>query len=1153
VPEPAAFVHLHNHSDYSLLDGASKIKDLVDTAFSMGMSALALTDHGNLFGAMQFYNTAVKKGLKPIIGCEVYVAKESRHKKSGGGDQSNHLVLLAKDIGGYHNLCRLVSLGYLEGFYYRPRIDKELLSQYSNGLIALSSCLKGAVPQKLLMEQPQEATAEATELRDIFGTGNFYLELQDHNLEAQQRINPSIVEISQKTGIPLVCTNDSHYLRREDNVAHDVLLCIGTGKIVSQTDRMRYETDQFYFKSPKEMKKLWGHIPAAIQNTVRIAEQCDLQIETSQLLPPFDVPAGFDADGYFEKTVREGFRDRCIHLSRLAAEGHLKHPISEYEERLDFEIAMIKQMHFSSYFLIVWDLIKYARDHSIPVGPGRGSVVGSLVAYSLRITDIDPLQYELFFERFLNPERIAPPDIDMDFCMNRRSEMIGYAEKKYGRDNVCQIITFGTMAARGVIRDVGRSLDVSYADADRIAKLIPNEPNANIDLALKKEPRLKEELKNPQIANLIRIAKRLEGLSRHSSTHAAGVVIAPKPLIELIPLHKTGKDEITTQYSMKDLESIGLLKMDFLALTTLTVIDSTVRRIREEKGIDLDLLSIPLTDPQVFGLFSEGKTNGIFQFESGGMKSELRRLKPERFEDLIALNALYRPGPMDMIADFIKRKQGSIRVRYPHPALEEILKETYGVIVYQEQVMQIASKMAGFSLGEADILRKAMGKKEAKDMISMREKFLAGARKNGIPDKAAVQVFDLIKKFAQYGFNKSHSTAYALLAYQTAYLKVHYPVEFMAALLSSEIGNTEKIVMYIAECKDMGIPVLPPDINESELEFLSSEGRIRFGMLAIRNVGEGAIRSVLEYRKGSGRFRSLFQFCEEIDSRSLNKRVLESLVKSGALDSLDWRRSQCMAMIDTAIEYGQKARRDRESGQKGLFAALTTGETGLAEPAPPDLPEWPLEQRLAFEKETLGFYVSGHPLDRFADEVTRFSKRSIADLIGEGQNSDCKIAGIVTDARTRRTKKGDLMALFNLEDLTGAVEAVVFPNSFSKFEPYLTADFPLLVSGRFEAEDERVCKIIVSDVQPLPGILERNAKTLRIRASIPELSPESATLLHRLLELNRGNTGVELELYYPSDFRVNILSSDFVKVKSSPELIEEIENICGSGSVHVMD
>ncbi|MGD0098785.1 MAG: DNA polymerase III subunit alpha [Acidobacteriota bacterium] len=1153
MSETTPFVHLHNHSEYSLLDGASKIEHLVDTALSMGMPALALTDHGNLFGAIQFYNAASKKGLKPIIGCEIYVAKESRHKKIGGGDQSNHLVLLAENLDGYHNLSKLVSYGFLEGFYYKPRIDKELLAQYGGGLIAMSACLKGGVPQKLLMEQPDAALAEAAELRDIFGKGNFFLELQNHGLANQQRVNPAIIEIARKTGIPLVCTNDTHYLRRDDSVAHDVLLCIGTGKLVSQQDRMRYESDQFYFKSFDEMNLLWSEIPEALQNTLRIAERCNLKIETEQALPPFDVPPGFTSDSYFEKTVREGFQARRSHLEALWAQGDLKHPLSVYDERLDFEIEMIKKMQFSSYFLIVWDLIKYARDHSIPVGPGRGSVVGSLVAYSLRITDIDPLQYELFFERFLNPERIAPPDIDMDYCMNRRADMIEYVTKKYGRDNVCQIITFGTMAAKGVIRDVGRSLDIPYADVDRIAKLIPEELNATIDRALEQEPRLKEEMKNPQIANLIEIGKRLEGLSRHSSTHAAGVVIAPKPLVELLPLQKTNKEEITTQYSMKDLESIGLLKMDFLALTTLTVIDSAIRRIREEKGIDLDLASIPLTDSKVFELFSEGKTNGIFQFESGGMKTELRRLKPERFEDLIALNALYRPGPMDMIPDFIKRKQGLIEVRYPHPVLEEILKETYGVIVYQEQVMQIASKMAGFSLGQADILRKAMGKKMASVMQSMRDKFIEGARKNKIAEKTAIQVFDLMEQFAQYGFNKSHSTAYALLAYQTAYLKVHYPVQFMAALLSSEIGNTEKIVMYIAECKDMGIRVLPPDINESALDFRSMDAAIRFGMLAIRNVGEAAIRSVLEFRAQHGRFRSLFHFCEEVDTRSLNKRVLESLVKSGALDSLGWKRSQCMALIDTAIEYGQKVRRDRESGQKGLFSDFVSGPAAIAEPAPPAIPEWPAEQRLAFEKETLGFYVSGHPLDRFAAELSRFSKKTIADLISEGKSTECRIAGIVTDFRTRRTKKGDLMAVFALEDLTGAVETVVFPGSYSKFESYMTADCPILISGRFEAEDERTHKLIASDLQPLAGIAERNAKTLCIRACLSDLSPGSATMLHRLLEQHRGETGVELELYYPSDFRVNIQSADFVKVKSSSELIEQIESICGPGSVHVLN
>ena len=1153
MPELTPFVHLHNHSDYSLLDGASKIESMVDTAVSMGMPALALTDHGNLFGAIQFYSTARKHGIKPIIGCEVYVAKEDRLKKTGGGDQSNHLVLLAENLQGYQNLSKLVSFGYLEGFYYKPRIDKSLLSQHSDGLIALSACLKGAIPQKLHSEQFDGAVEEAIVLRDIFGRGNFFLELQDHNLPAQKQVNPGILEISKKTGIPLVCTNDTHYILPQDSVAHDVLLCIGTGKTVQQQDRIKYESDQFYFKSSEEMYALFRHAPEALQNTFRIAERCDLEIPTEQPLPPFKVPDGHTSDSYFELVTRKGFQNRHRNLEILSKEGKLKYPLSAYEERLNFEIDMIQRMQFSSYFLIVWDLIKYARDNKIPVGPGRGSVVGSLVSYSLSITDIDPLQYELFFERFLNPERIAPPDIDMDFCMKRRSEMIEYSAQKYGRDNVCQIITFGTMAARGVIRDVGRSLDIPYAEVDRIAKLIPDELNATIDKALDHEPRLVEEMKSPQIENLISIAKRLEGLSRHSSTHAAGVVIAPKPLVELVPIQKTNKDEITSQYCMKDLESIGLLKLDFLALTTLTVIDNTVQRVHEETGDNLDLDSIALNDKKVFELFSEGRTNGIFQFESGGMKSELRRLKPERFEDLIALNALYRPGPMDMIPEFIKRKQGAIKVKYPHPVLEEILKETYGVIVYQEQVMQIASRMGGFSLGEADILRKAMGKKNIEIMNSMREKFLEGAHQNKIPEKTAVQVFKLMEQFAQYGFNKSHATAYALLAYHTAYLKVYYPVQFMAALLSSEVGNTDKIVMYIAECKEMGIPVLPPDINESDLHFRSVDGRIRFGMLAIRNVGEGVIGTILDYRKKQGPFRSFFQFCEDIDSRSLNKRVLESLVKSGALDSLGWKRSQCMDMLDTAIEYGQKARRDRESGQKGLFAVLAeSGETEIPEPSPPKIEEWSMEQLLSFEKETLGFYVSGHPLNRFADEISRFSEKNIAELTAEGKSVECRVAGIVTDLRTRRTKKGDLMAIFNLEDLSGSVSTIVFPNSYAQFESYLSADCPLLVSGRFEQEDEKSFKIIASDIEPLPGILERNARSLRIRASISSLSPTTAMELHRLLQDHRGDTGVEVELYSPRNYRVNILSTDFVKVKSSQELIEKIENLCGRGSVKIL-
>jgi DNA polymerase-3 subunit alpha len=1153
VAEPNNFVHLHNHSDFSLLDGASKIDQLTETAARLGMPALAVTDHGNLFGAIQFHNSARKRGVKPIIGCEVYVAKESRHKKTGGGDQANHLILLAENLDGYRNLSKLVSMAYLEGFYYKPRMDKDLLAQHSKGLIALSACLKGSVPERLMEGRFEAAVEEAGALRDIFGAGNFFLELQDQGLEQQHRINPRLVEISARTGIPLICTNDAHYLRREDAPAHDVLLCIGTGRTVQDAERMRYASDQFYFKSFEEMRQVWGHMPEAMLNTVKIAERCELKIEAGELqVPNFAVPPGYTSDSYFEKVVREGFDSRRPYLESMASAGMLKKPMSAYEDRLAFEIEMIKTMKFSSYFLIVWDLIKYARDSCIPVGPGRGSVVGSLVAYSLRITDLDPLQYDLFFERFLNPERIAPPDIDMDFCMNRRGEVIDYVGRKYGRDNVCQIITFGTMAAKGVIRDVGRTLDMTFAEVDRIAKLIPNELNATIDRALETEPRLREEMeRNPQVKNLIETAKRLEGLSRHASTHAAGVVIAPRPLVDLVPLYKSNKDEITTQYSMKDVEAIGLLKMDFLGLATLTVLDHAVRRIREEKGIDFDLGALPLNDAPTYQLFAEGRTNGIFQFESGGMKTELRRLRPERFEDLIALNALYRPGPMDMIADFVKRKHGAIEVRYPHPVLEEILRETYGVIVYQEQVMQIASRMAGFSLGEADILRKAMGKKLANVMTSMRAKFLEGARRNKIGEKAAAAVFDLMEQFAQYGFNKSHSTAYALLAYQTAYLKVHHPVQFMASLLSSEVGNTDKIVMYIAECRDMGIAVLAPDINESDLDFRAVGDKIRFGMLAIRNVGEGAIRSMLEYRKKDGRFRSLFHLAAEVDSRAVNKRVLESLIKSGALDSLGWKRSQLMALCDAAIEYGQKRQRDRESGQRGLFADASGGGV-TDEPSPPDIPEWPQDQLLGFEKETLGYYLSGHPLERFSRELETVATSTLSALIGEGAPADCSVGGIVTEYKTRRTKKGDLMAVFKLEDLTGAVETVVFPTLYSRVESMLASDAPLLVSGRFEPENENSYKIIASDIVPLGGAAERKARRLRIRAEVSRLLPDSALELYRLLEHNRGETGVELELYHPHDFRVTIQSSDFVKVRSSLELVQQIERICGAGSVTVV-
>ena len=1158
------FVHLHNHSEFSLLDGASRLDRLIKTALDMEMPALALTDHGNLFGALKFYNTVKKKNkerkeegkfaLNPIIGCEVYVAKENHKIKAGGNDQSNHLVLLAENNEGYRNLTKLVSFGFLEGFYYRPRIDKELLNQYSKGLIATSACLKGAVAQKLAMGQTEAAISEALELRDILGEGNFYLELQDHGIEAQKRVNPMLVDISKKTGIPLICSNDTHYIRRDDSEAHDVLLCIGTGRTVQEADRMRYETDQFYFKSPEEMYALWKEIPEAMTNTVRIAERCNVEIKPLDTLPPFDVPPEYNADSYFEEMVRTGFARRRGKLESLSAAGRLKHPLSDYDDRLNSEIEMIKKMQFSSYFLIVWDLYRYARERSIPVGPGRGSVAGSLVAYSMAITDVDPLEYDLFFERFLNPERVSAPDIDMDFCEKRRAEMIEYTTEKYGKDNICQIITFGTMAARGVIKDVGRALNIPYGEVDRIAKLIPEELNITLEKALKDEPRLNEEIAaNETTAKLFEIARRLEGVSRHSGKHAAGIVITPEPLIELIPLAKTNKDEVTTQYSMKELESIEVLKMDYLGLTTLTVIDNTLRRIREEMGVEVDLESLPLTDPDVYRLFADGRTNGVFQFESGGMKEELRRLKPTQFEDLIALNALYRPGPMSMIPDFIKRKHGDVSIEYPHPMLEEILKETCGVIVYQEQVMQIGSKMGGFSMAQADILRKAMGKKQKEVMDEYRPKFVEGAKNKGVSARGAEQVFALMEKFAEYGFNKSHSTAYALIAYQTAWLKVHYPVQFMAALLTSEIGSTDQIVMYISECRDMGINVLPPDINESMSHFHSIGGNIRFGLHAVRNVGEGAISSVIEYRKNHGRFRDIFHFCEEIDSRSLNKRALESLVKSGALDSFGWKRAQCMSMIDAAIEQGQKLRRDRESGQRGLFAAFEADSGAvLPPPEPPDLPEWPIEELLAQEKETIGFYVSGHPMEKFAKEAAYFCKKSIAEIAADGESTECVVCGIITDYRERRTKKGELMAIFNLEDMGGSIETVVFPNSFQKYESIIKADKPILVSGKFEYEAERSCKIIASEIEPLSGIMERHARTLHITARVDALSTDTVDELNRLFEKNPGDTGIEIELYHPENYRVYIQSSDYVKVKSSLELITQIENLCGRGSVRAI-
>src|SRR5829696_1330420 len=859
----STFVHLHLHSEYSLLDGACRIEELLDKCVELKMPAAAITEHGNMFSSIVFYDQAKKKGVKPILGCEVYVAPGDRRTKSGTpGETANHLVLLAETNEGFHNLIKLVSSGYTEGFYYKPRIDKDLLAQHSKGLIGLSSCLKGEVAEGIYKDRLEKARTAAATYRDILGPDNFFLELQYQGLDEQKIVNRGLPGIARDLGLPMVCTNDVHYLREDDYKPHDILLCIGTGKSVNDADRLRYHGDQFFLKTPEAMAKIFAEFPDALANTVRIADRVDVNLESGvNHLPDFDVPAGFTVDTYFEHMVREGFAARLPRLQALMARNALRYTLDEYERRMVYEIAMIKQMKYAGYFLIVWDFIRFAREHGIPVGPGRGSAAGSVVAWCMKITDVDPIEFDLIFERFLNPERVSLPDIDIDFCERRRGEVIDYVTRKYGRENVAQIITFGTMKARAVVRDVARVMDIPYADADRVAKAVPPALDMTLAKALDESPTLKDmQQKDDRIKELLEVAQRLEGMTRHASVHAAGVVIAPRPLTEFVPLYKSQKDEIVTQWAMKEVERVGLLKMDFLGLSTLTLIQDALDEIRRTEGVTVDIDAIPLTDPKTFQLFSDGQTYGVFQFESSGMRELLRKAKPERLDDLIALNALYRPGPLKsgMVDDFISRKQGKTEVKYELPQLAPILGDTYGVIAYQEQVMRIAAVLAGFSMGQSDVLRKAMGKKDPKVMAKQRQAFMDGARRNNVNEKKAAKIFDLMEFFAGYGFNKSHSTTYAWVAYQTAYLKANYPWHFMAALLTIEAATTDKLAMYLGECRELGIPILAPDINKSQLAFTVEKEGVRFGLCAVKNVGEGAILSILGVRTELGRIDSLF-------------------------------------------------------------------------------------------------------------------------------------------------------------------------------------------------------------------------------------------------------------------------------------------------------
>ncbi|MGB6843371.1 MAG: DNA polymerase III subunit alpha [Candidatus Acidiferrales bacterium] len=1148
---PSNFVHLHLHTDYSLLDGACEIGELTAEAARRGMPAVAVTDHGNLFAAANFFHKASTHGVKPIIGCEVYVAPDNHKNRGTDAERSNHLVLLAENDEGYRNLIQLVSTGFLDGFYYKPRVDHDLLAQHSRGLIALSACLRGEVASALLDEKYDQARANAYRLRDIFGKQNFFLEVQDQGLEVETRINRDLVALSRETGIPLVATNDTHYLTRSDAHAQEVLMCIQTGKTMSDTQRMKFATDQFYFKTAEEMAQVFGELPDALSRTLTIADRCNVKIQrVANPFPEFKVPEGHTTESYFEKVVREGFVGRAAQLERAANENRLRHPMSVYETRLTNEIEMIKKMRFAGYFLIVWDFIHYARAQGVPVGPGRGSAAGSLVSYALAITDIDPLQYDLLFERFLNPERISMPDIDIDFCMRRRGEVIDYVRATYGEKSVAQIITFGTMAAKAVLKDAGRALDMPYGEVDKIAKMIPTTLNIELEDALKQTPQLEALRKTDERVNeLVAVALRLEGLARHASTHAAGVVISPQPLTEIVPLYKSSKDEITTQYDMNALERIGLLKMDFLGLTTLTVLDDAVRMIQQNRGAAIDLSALPLDDAPTYQLFARGDTTGIFQFESHGMRDILKRYQPTRLEDLTALNALYRPGPIQggMIDDFIARKHGKKKVAYDLPELEEILAETWGVILYQEQVMQIANRLAGFSLGDADILRRAMGKKKADEMAAQREKFLAGCAARKVPAKKAEKIFDLMAEFAGYGFNKSHSCAYAYLAFQTAYLKTHYPVEFMAAMLTSETGNTDKVVKYINEARSMGITVLPPDVNSSALYFTPVGDNIRFGLTAIKNVGENTVRGILAAREALGAFTEFFPFVESIDSRLLNKRVLESLVRAGALDGLGAHRAQMVAVIDRSIERAQKLQRARESGQHGLFG----GGSSVAPPLPevlPDVDEWAEHDLLAAEYSTLGFYISGHPLDKYAGRLQDLNAVELSTIEGRRNGEDLVVAGIIVQSRPMRSRRGARWSILTLQDRTGVTEALVFPEAFGKLEPVLKAATPLLVKARVAVEDVGT-RLIVSDARVLDQLVDRPPSLIRVRVSTRTLDPIVIDQLHELFSSRPGRCRVAFEVIQDDGTEATIDAGS--GVRPDRDLLDRVRQICGSDSVAI--
>ncbi len=1150
------FTHLHVHTEYSLLDGSGKIKEMVARAKELGMDSLAITDHGVMFGVIDFYRACLAEGIRPIIGCEVYVAPNSRFDREAASsdDRYYHLVLLAENNTGYSNLMKIVSTGFTEGFYYKPRVDLEVLREYKEGIIALSACLGGEVASNVRKGFYEEGKKAALNLKDIFGKNNFFLELQDHGIPEQKSVNQGLMRMSQETGIPLVVTNDIHYTLASDAQAHDILLCIQTQKKVTDENRMRYEGGQFYIKSPEEMLQIFPYAQEALENTHAIAKRCNVEIEFGEYkLPKYDVPDGFTALEYLQKLCMEGLKKRYLN------------PSSELIERLEYEIETIRSMGFVDYFLIVWDFIKFAKDNGIIVGPGRGSAAGSIVSYSLEITDIDPIKYNLLFERFLNPERLTMPDIDIDFCFERRQEVIDYVVRKYGKDRVVQIVTFGTMAARAVIRDVGRALDLGYSQVDTVAKMIPTELGITIEKAIKMNSELRQLYEgDEQVKFLIDMSMRLEGLPRHTSMHAAGVVISKAPVVEYVPLSRASDDSLTTQFTMTTLEELGLLKMDFLGLRTLTVIQNAVRLVNKnlDKEHRLDIDKIDYEDKNVLALISSAKTEGVFQLESSGMKSFMKELKPRNLEDIIAGISLYRPGPMDFIPKYIKGKNESESIIYECPQLESILSPTYGCIVYQEQVMQIVRDLAGYSYGRSDLVRRAMSKKKASVMEKERHNFVYGNEeenvpgciKNGIPESVANHIFDEMTDFAKYAFNKSHAAAYAVVAYQTAYLKCHYPVEFMAALMTSVIDNTGKVAEYIFNCRQMGIKILPPDINEGYSTFSVSKGDIRYGLSAIKGLGKPVIDAVVKERELNGKYESLKDFAERLSGKEVNKRTVESLIKSGAFDCLKGSRKQLMMVYVQILEDIAQNKKKNLAGQMSLFDFAEDDVKSEYENNLPEVGDYTVEQRLAFEKEVMGIYVSGHPLEAYEDLLKKNITATTMDFAIDEETNEVKVrdgnmatvGGIISSKTVKTTRTNSMMAFITLEDMVGAVEIIIFPRDYERYKSMLYEDNKVLVRGKITVEEEKPAKLICQEIIQFDSI----PKEIWIKYPDKESFVKDEQNLYSLLSEYDGTDSVCI--YLECEKAIKQLAKN-MGIKAEIGLLEKLYRVYSEENVKVIE